>query len=389
MSDLSSFPEAPPISIRCEPDYYGAAHLIAQSLELAEPPLSGSSWVHGCDMFPMPRAVFSPHFTTPEQTHLVGNLAAERWWRDKGYSRAVAVGCPFIYTSPSGRSRIPGSVLAMPNHGLPGSTRDREHAIEWLEVVKELRQKHPHIVVCLHADDVAELRPFVEQAGLQWITGAKHDTLSLPTMRAMFESFEFMITDVQGSHIPYASWCGCKVMLLEPLCVRKWEHFENHPHMLKHPELKQNLVFNERENICQRLPFLFADTLEQALCPREWAAVMLGTDSKRTPEELARLLGWQADDPALPAIAYEDAARWLGASNPNTRANWLSSEVAKWKSQHASLKAEHKAQGDLLRKARKDLEGRQPYLDSFSSKLGRGLYSIEKRLKPWFGKREG
>jgi hypothetical protein len=374
-------PQAPPVAIRCEPDYYGASHLIAESLGLAEPPISTSTWVHGCEIIPVPRPVFSPHFNTPNQTHLVGNLATQRWWRDNGFSKAVAVGCPFLYTQPSGRERMPNSVLAMPNHGLPNCKHDLEHTKIWLNAVTELRRTHASVVVCLHADDIAELSPVVESLGLSWIVGARVQTLSLPRMRAIFESFEYMVTDVQGSHLAYAAWCGCKVVMLSPLYERKWERFEEHPHMKRNPQMLMNLVFHQPENVRERLPFFFVDDLSQAQCHGEWAAGILGMESKRTPRILARLLGWQADDPAFAGLAYGDVAGWLGAANPHRQVEWLGSQVERWKGEHAKMKAEHKVRGDLLRKAEKHLQSQRPFLESLSSRLARRLYSIEKRVR--------
>ncbi len=378
-------PEAPPLEIRCEPDYYGAAHVVAASLGFAKPPVSTSTWVHGCEIVPVPRPAFSPHFNTPEQTHLVSNRATQQWWHDNGFSKAVAVGCPFLYTGPSGRERIPDSVLAMPNHGLPNCAVDLEHTQKWLQTLTQLKLKHACVVVCLHADDIAQLSPVIESHGLSWIEGAKVQTLSLPRMRAMFDSFEYMVTDAQGSHLAYASWCGCKVAMLPPFYVRQWEHFKDHPHMKQNPQTRMNLIFHQPENIRARLPFFFVDDLSQAQCPREWAEGILGMESKRTPEELARLLGWQADDPAFAELAYGDVAGWLGAANPHQQVEWLTAQVERWKGEHAELREEHKTQSDLLRKAVKDLDSQRPYLDSLSSRIARGLYSIEKRARRFLG----
>jgi hypothetical protein len=390
MESRLNLPQAPPVEIRCEPDYYGASHLIAESLGFAKPPISTSTWVHGCEIIPVPRPIFSPHFNTPNQTHLVGNLATQRWWRDNGFSKAVAVGCPFLYTQPSGRERMPNSVLAMPNHGLPNCTVDLEHTKIWLNAVTELRRTHANVVVCLHADDIAELSPVVESLGLSWIEGARVQTLSLPRMRAIFESFEYMVTDVQGSHLAYAAWCGCKVVMLSPLYERKWEHFEEHPHMKRNPQIRMNLVFHRPENVRERLPFFFVDSLSDAICPREWAEGILGMESKRPPRILARLLGWRSDDPAFAECAYEGIADWLGAANPDPQNEWLTSKLAKLKGAHATLKAEIKVQSELVRKARKEIDGQRSFLESNSIRLARRFYSIEKRVRSLLGQpREG
>lgn len=375
MFDPSSLPEAPAVQVRCEPDYYGASHLIAAAVGLPQPPKSTSSWVHGCDMFPIPRTIFTPQCPEPRQTHLVGSPTVARWFHDNAYPKAIPVGCPFIYTSPSGMPRIPGSVLAMPSHGLPGSKRDDAQTSEWFARVAELREHFPTVAVCLHADDAEALKPLLEEHRLPSFTGASLHAFSLPRIRAMFESFELVVSDVQGSHLPYAAWCGCKVALLEPLFERKWEHFKDHILYQKRPELIQNLVFHETGFIRNRLPFLFPVDLAAAPCPREWASELLGDHFKRTPQEMARLLGWKwdAEDPAFTGIVYADAASWLGASNPNVEADGLRTKLEE---QKTGAKDQRKA----LQQAEKSLGQLAPFASSFSGKLGRLLYSLEKRL---------
>lgn len=382
MFDPSSLPDAPSIQVRCEPDYYGASHLIADCTGLPRPPKSLSSWVHGCDMFPIPRTIFTPQCPDPEQTHLVGNPVIAQWFRDNGYAKAIAVGCPFIYTRPSGMPRVPGSVLAMPSHGLPGSKRDDAQTRAWFSRVAALRQHFPVVVVCLYADDTEALKPLLDQHGLPWFTGANLHAYSLPRIRAMFDSFELVVSDVQGSHFPYAAWCGCKVALLEPLFERKWEHFKDHILYQKRPELVQNLVFHQTDFIRNRLPFLFPADITAAVCPHEWAADLLGDRCKRPPHEIARLLGWKwdAQDPAFEGIEFQEAAHWLGASNPNVEAASLQTKLDE-------LKASGKEQRKALQQAEKALQSLSPFAGSLSGKFGRRLYSIEKRVRGWFGDR--
>jgi hypothetical protein len=383
-----NLPEVAPINIRCEADYYGASHLIAQQLGLTEPPISTSTWVHGCDMFPMPRAVFSPSSSTPEQTLLVGNLVAQEWWQNNGYSRAVAVGCPFIYTHPSGYRRVPGSVLAMPSHGIPGSKRDNEQTEAWFNEVGKLRPRYSPMV-CLHMDDVDSLKPYLERLKLPWFAGASLHYFSLPRIRAMFDSFDIVVSDVQGSHLPYAAWCGCGTVLLEPLFERKWEHFKDHVHFQKHPQLIQNLVFHQADFIRERLPFLFTGDLANASRPLEWAANLLGVESKRSPQEMARLLGWRwsPSEPAFADLPYDKVAAWLGAVSPDLEHAAKDEQIAKLKQVQSALKLDLKDARSKVKQS--DHEGRKQvaFNTSISGKIGRKLFSTEKRVRSLFDKK--
>jgi hypothetical protein len=388
MNALPSLPEAPPVNIRCPADFYGASLLVAAKLGLPAAPPSPSTWVHGCDILPVPREVFSPHVDNPEQTHLVATQRSANWWRQNGFAKAVAVGCPILYTSPSGQVRRPGSALIMPNHSLPDCTRDKEHSASWLRMVSGLQARFSMMTVCLHEHDVPDLAPLAEAAGLTWITGARHDTFSLPRMRAIFESFEFVFTDVQGSHLPYAAWFGCKVAFLEPLYQRQWDQHKDHHHFTRYPELRKNLVFHERDNIRARMPFLFPARPEEAVCPRDWAEDVLGVASMREPAELARLLGWRwaGNEPAFADTDYERAAALLGAANPSQEVESLREGLAKLRAERDALKQEAKQTAKLLKSLEKQRKADESFRKSMAGRIARPLFSIEKRVRRLFQK---
>lgn len=375
MFDPSQLPEAPKLIVRCEPDYYGASHMIASLLGLSSAPASRSSWVHGCDMRPIPRAFFIPHFPNADQTHLVSNLAHQQLWRENGYPLAVAVGCPFVYTQPSGSKRLPGSVLLMPNHLLAESGGGKSQMVSWLEEMATIRSSFNDVAVCIYSGDVPTLAPEAERLGLSWFAGAAYDTLSLPRLRAMFDQFEFVFTNGNGSHVPYAAWAGCKVALTKPYYRVELEHLNRHPRYVQYPELLKNVVAGLPENLQKRFPFLFPDEPHEAECPADWAGEMLGANCKRPLPELARLLGWSwtANDPAFQGVAYESVAAWLGASNPTP-------EDAAWQKRLQAAKEKNKTVTSVLKKAAKRLDEYERFGKSISGRLGRALYSLEKRL---------
>lgn len=384
MSPHCDIPDAPLIPIRCEPDYYGASLLIARALGMSAAPASSASWVHGCDMLPVPREVFSPHFNNPEQTHLVSNEAAAAWWRSRGMNRAIAVGCPFIYTPPSGASRMTNSVLAMPAHGLPGVLADELHAHSWLKTVAELKPRFANITVCLHRHDVPKLAPMVEALDMHWITGASHDSDSLPRIRSMFDQFEHVVTDSLGSHVPYAAWSGCKVCFLEPLQHRSWEQVRDLPHQKNHPEMEKNIRYHQKDSLLERVPFLFVDAVENACRPMEWAARALGVESMRPPEEVARLLGWRwsADEPAFQDMPYERAALLFGSPGNDPEALQAKAELKKCQSRLEEAKMALKSCRTENRVMTKRLEALESFAGSASGKIAKLIYSLEKRLRP-------
>jgi hypothetical protein len=161
----------------------------------------------------------------------------------------------------------------------------------------------------------------------------------------------------------------------------------NHPHFQKYPRLKQNLVFHEPENIRSRLPFLFVDHLSQAQCPLAWAEELLGVSSKRTPQEMARLMGWKwsPEEPAFAGIPYEEVASWLGAVSPDHEILSRDQQIVKLKEQNDGLKGELKEVQAELRKTTKQQQRQDAFVRSLSGRMARGFYSVEKRVRSLFG----
>ena len=52
---------------------------------------------------------------------------------------------------------------------------------------------------------------------IPWITGAWFTDRTLQRIWCLFSSFETLITNHIGSHIPYALACGCKLIFVKPM----------------------------------------------------------------------------------------------------------------------------------------------------------------------------
>jgi len=371
------------VPIRCEADYYGASLLVAREIGLHSAPVSRSSWVHGCDVLPVPRPAFTPMQDDPEMTHLVANQRTADWWIAHGYTKAIAVGCPFVYTQPSRSPRVANSVLAMPNHRPKGVKSDGNSQDAWLRKVADLQPQY-QVTISVYQDELPELLPTIQKLGMSYITGAKLECDSLQHIRDLLGSFEFVVSDAQGSHLPYAAYCGCKVAILPPYYQRLWENIKDHPHMQKHPSMKDNLVYYTAENMHSRMPWMFPASLNDAICPKEWADDLLGVTERKSSEELARLLGWSADAPECGSIPYPGAAEILGAVNPNLEHLESLRRIEKQSQEIVELKLECKALRAEAKRNQKRTDSYQPFAQSTSARLARGFYSIEKRLRAWF-----
>lgn len=291
----AELPASEPIARRTEADYYGASDLIATALGLQSPPISSASWKHGVFFEPTIRA---PRMLVTEGNRLTRQLVANDWQvrclRDDGYLRVHAAGVPFLYTQPSGARRLPNSLLIMPAHRVANAVHSFDEGA-YVDALASIRGRFDQVVACISAPCAREggWTRALERIGIPWLIGADStDRNALRRMRRMFESFEFMTTNVLGSHVAYASFCGCRVSIWGPYAELKLEDYRAVPWYQKNWRHASALVecFAEA-HVRKSHPILFNDPWDARLL-QDWAKPFLGYEQRRSPAEIARLLGW-------------------------------------------------------------------------------------------------
>jgi hypothetical protein len=306
--------ELPPFKAshrRTEADYYGASALIATASGYASPPRSIASWKHG--------VLFETELTYPQlmltegnrfTRHLVANGSQVTMLKRGAYLRVHAVGAPYLYVEAAPAPRMGGSLLVMPAHSLLNS----RHAFDERAYVGELqaiRNRFSTMVACISPPCVREglwTHEF-EQAGIPWIPGAdSSDGNALRRMDAIFSRFDYVTTNVLGSHVAYAAYSGCKVSIWGPYARYRAEDYKHLPWYRKHGSRTAELVeaFSEA-HVRRNNPMLFREPWEAARLA-EWAAHHLGLEHKRRPEETATLLGWSRMGQAE-AVVHEAARK--------------------------------------------------------------------------------
>jgi hypothetical protein len=287
-----------------EIDYYGASTNIARSLGLPSIPYTRASWLHGWMQYPLTRIelLARDEATVCCDPKAVPNLVAtteqELFIKDHGYKYSKAVGLPFIYTKKTQISRIPGSLLLMPAHTLKESNANYKLSKKHLlpENLSDLRKKFSLIVACLGGFCVqrGNYVESYENYGIPWVTGAwLHDAFALQRLRNLFSQFEYVATDSIGSHIPYAGYCGCKVIYYGKGKKMFPEDFAEVPFYQKYPHLIDIVIHEQKlETIQKRFPILFNnDSKSEAL--KTWSMAMLGAKNQIAPNEIAELIGWK------------------------------------------------------------------------------------------------
>ena len=278
-----------------EPDFYGAIDSIAHNLGMARPPPSNATWTHG---WYRGEKFHESHFNFSRNRE-VNNLVYTERVRDEmiqlGYTKVHPVGAPILYASQTEVPRIPKSVLAVPLHSSESLAFDHKNPNKGIlsAIVDEIGGDVP-FAVCVGGKDVL-LGNFIhnlESRGIPWITGAwMFDRNALVRMQRIFRSFEYVITDAVGSHVAYAAYCGCKVIIRNEKNNFSAQKvlYDKRAEWLKKTGNKTQKT--NHEYLQEIAPFLFG-SMADAEPQIEWGKQELGYSHKLDSTELAKLLSW-------------------------------------------------------------------------------------------------
>jgi hypothetical protein len=134
-------------------------------------------------------------------------------------------------------------------------------------------------------------------------------------MRNLFSQFEYVATNDIGSHIPYAGYCGCKLIYYGKGKNLIKKEFAEIPVYQKHPHLIDIVIHEQKlTTIQKRLPFLFQNN-DQSTKLKEWSMEVLGAKHQIAPNEIAELIGWK--------IRQKDENSWeyIPGGNPGLLVN--------------------------------------------------------------------
>lgn len=280
-----------------EIDYYGASFCIANALGLPKPLFGRATWSHGWMWHDL---VSASHLVGAEHkgvNNLVVSSQHEHYLRERGHTKAVAVGAPLLYAKTADIPRIADSILIFPMHTTQCSKLTiHESTNSYVEYAKQLRDQFSLVVASVGYEDVRRGNwiPALEKAGIPWISGAwNHDQNALVRMQTLLRHFEYATSNNPGSHFAYAAYCGCKTSFSGPRSETFGAEIDTHPYYKHNPDIA--LALKQRDLIAEfkaAFPFFFVEP-RQASVQTAWAARALGEEHKRQPEEIAELFGWK------------------------------------------------------------------------------------------------
>ena len=277
---------------RNELDRYGFSWVLAERSGLKVPPKSFASWAHGwswgrdvgVDI------IFTDHFvaSTPKDLPIVVAISQHRELLvDAGFKNVRVGGLPFAYVSESVQKRKKDSLLFILQH----SARDLvQQEIAFVEYMGGLVSDFSEVYCCLYDQESEVKNPALikmcRQLGIGIVRGARGDDMnSLYRLRAIYDHFDFVVTNSLGSHVVYASYCSCRVSVLE----RFYMDWNVGTELYESPRLA---TLTDINNVKRWYPHFFVDHPSSANNAKEWAAGEIGAASLLSNEEIHDVLGW-------------------------------------------------------------------------------------------------
>lgn len=278
--------------------FYGADRVLRQYCNTGSEDVPDRfSWQHGwCarqrqDIDPI--LLIKEPVIEPSKTYLVARQDEANYLAANGL-QSQAIGLPFVYAQPIFAPRIPNSLLVMPAHSL-AYTQHQWKFESYVNQIVDIAGKFDRVVACIHPSCVQKgyWQPQFEEAGIECVIGADaYDANGLVRMKTLLNQFEFMTTNMLGSHVVYAAASGARISIFGEYAEYKSEDFASsefynlHPHVL-HPILR---LFSE--SYVRKTYPQFDCVPWKAVFATNWAAMELGVDRRRTPAEMRKLFGW-------------------------------------------------------------------------------------------------
>lgn len=304
--------DIPPRNL-CSPrsftEFYGALKVASDYSETGYARAArGTSWQHGW----VPQMHQSSPWTvtcgeepSQKKLYLVARHDEVSYLRKCGY-QAIAVGLPFVYALKVAKpavERVSGSLLIMPAHSSRLQHIAPSAALqEFLAATAAEAPNFNFVYVSLHDEDLR-----VETANGVWskwfpvVSGAHVDDLnSLYRMRYLFERFETVWTDREGSHVPMALAAGAKVAVFASKSSHDWMFLKRIEY---NAVVQVNHITERRSWLARELPELYCRPSD-AVANIRWGQEQIGTPSAVPPRHLVAIL--------RPRSRLNKFARWRG-----------------------------------------------------------------------------
>ncbi len=281
------------IKLRNEVDRYGFSYQLAKKIGFQKPPRAFCGWSHGWAFY-KPVSFVDLYYTSGELKNriVVATKQLDQFLVSQGAEKVVAGGLPFAYINKSNCKRISDSIVFFPPHS--GSSTIQKKAVKsYFEYIYEQEKSFEFVAVCASGIDY-ELFSKYGNHKVKIIYGAESDdSNSLLRIRNIFDTFDFVSTNVMGSHVLYASYCGCKVSICGDMYKYTFNEFhaENGFHN-NIQQIERFLLYFSESYIKKRHPHFFVSNPRQGREFLEWSKIEIGAENILSNQKLIDVLGW-------------------------------------------------------------------------------------------------
>lgn len=273
---------------------YGADNVIKEYCNLNFIPKAiKGEWVHGCS-FPWlrnnPETLILGSSENKNILNFVSTKEDENILINNGYN-AFAIGLPICYLKSSTYSRISNSLLIMPAHSTHYVSVDSGKNNDYIEFIDSITDPFELVNVCLHQECLNRniwINEF-NNININYIVGANaYDLNSLQRIKAIMSQYDYVTSNIVGSHIAYAAAFGAKVSISGPYHKKTKNQFLSDPFFKKRPHLI-DYYLDQESIVRQHYPFLFKKNPKDAKQNIEWGLEMIGYKNKISPNQMVDL----------------------------------------------------------------------------------------------------
>ena len=310
LSIENSLPPTKPFIIKSGVDRYGFSHVLARYCNYIVTPRSFANWIHGWIYEDDPTVEDLMCSGLPRDVRVIVRNERERLALiGDGFRDVIVGGLPFGYVKQQHRNRINNSLIAYPPHSTEAE-RMVTSQVEYLDYLESLKADFDSVFVSIGFHDLgSEMHRAATSRGIHVVQGARPDDAnSLLRVRAILDSFEYVTSNVFGSHVLYAlfaesafSFCGPIFSLYAPELL----HNASCEHWSRNYIEKQLWVLSKSFLVAKFSRFLCSHP-SLGVKDKVFADDQIGFFNQLTPSQVVRNLGWS---PLGQVSGYANGAR--------------------------------------------------------------------------------
>ena len=277
-------------------DRYGFSSVLATRCGRNVTRRSFANWVHGWVWAEEPSAELLACANLPRDlTIVVRNLRERIALENEGFRDVRIGGLPFAYVARQHTSRYMHGLLAFPPHSAEAEKVSSDQT-DYLDYLESLKNDFEVIYVSIYYLDLnGPMHKAAQARGLRIIQGARPDDAnSLQRMRALFDAFSTVTSNVIGSHVLYALYSGCRFSFSGPFYAYTATDFlgNGNPHDHEDAYIESLVMLHSERYLRDQFGSWFADHPKAGALDQAFASDAIGEAFLMSARQIDSAMGW-------------------------------------------------------------------------------------------------